>query len=199
MAEARTPGLPRYQTFRSQPGRAAPPEPPAEFLALGMGPESARLPRAVATATAFPMQLRALLLCEALAFFLALVFLLRLCEPTWISLVSRFCWHFPSRGISSSPISVWVWARDAVLISVKRSARASRAASDLVFPPRHLLILLLGKRWPLFLASQTVDAYSLIYLLLFLRLGSEIFLASEKTRRVSRLGRIDRGGFLVLH
>ena len=97
MAEARSPGLPRYRTFRPEPGRVAPPEPPAEFLALGKTPESAQLPRAVEAASVFPAPPRALLLHEALAFFLALVFLL-LSARAW--LFSWFCVRFLFRAIS---------------------------------------------------------------------------------------------------
>jgi len=199
-AEARSLGLPRYRTFRSTPERAAP-APSAEFLALGKAPESARLPSAVEAASAFPAQRRAPLLREALAFFLASVFPL-LSAPVW--LFSWFCVRFLFRAISSSPISVWVWACGAALISVKRSARASRAASALVFsqpalafPILRRLALLAEWPWALFLASQTFDASSLICWLLSLRRGSEIFWASERAWRLPRLTWIDRAGFLA--
>ena len=197
MGEARSPGLPRYRTFRPEPGRAAPLGPPAEFLALGKVPESPRLTRVVEAASAFPAQRRVLLAREALAFFLALVFPL-LPAPVWSS--SWFCVRFLCHGIFSSPISVWAWACGAALISVKQWVRVSRAALDLVFSPLRLLILLLEWRWPFRLASQTLDASSLIYALLFLPRGWEIFWASVTgMRRVFRRSRIDRGGFLVRH
>jgi hypothetical protein len=76
MAEARSLGLPRNRTFRSQPGRADPPEPAAEFfhsrslsdLALGKAPDLEQLPRAA------EVSFLTALLREALVFFLALVF-----------------------------------------------------------------------------------------------------------------------------
>ncbi len=196
MAEARNPGLLRYRTFRPEPGRAAPPEPPAEFLALGTAQASARLPRAVGAASAFPALRRAPLLREALAFFLALVFPLL---SALVCLFASFCVRFLFRGVSSSPISVWAWACGAALISVKHRVLASRPALDLVFSPLRLLILLLEWRWPLRLASQTFDASSLICLLLSLRRGSEIFLASERAWGVSHFAQLRRENFFVLH
>jgi hypothetical protein len=93
----------------------------------------------------------------------------------------RFLW------ISSSPISVWAWACDAALISAKLWVRVSRAAAlDLMFSPLRSLILLLESRRQFRLASETLDASSLIYSLLSLPLGSEIFLVSEKLWRASR-------------
>jgi hypothetical protein len=53
-------------------------------------------------------------------------------------------------------------------------------------------------RWPLRLASQTLDASSLIYSLLSLPRGSEIFLASEM-RRLSRLTPIRPADLFALH
>jgi hypothetical protein len=95
---------------------------------LGKPPETARLPRALEAASAFPAQRRALLLREAMAFFLALVFP-PLSARAW--LFSSFCVRFLFRAVSL--ISVWVWACGAALISVKRSALVSRGASALVF------------------------------------------------------------------
>jgi len=194
MAEARNPGLPRYRIFRREPERVALPKLIAEFLALGRAPGWAQLRRAVETASAFPAQRSALLLREALAFFLVLGFPLL---SAHVCVFSCFCLRLLFRGIFL--ISVWVWACGAVLTWVKRSVQASRAASDLVFPPRRLLILLLESGWPLFLALQRVDASSLICWWHLLRLGSEIFLVSETKPCVSRHGRIDRGCFLVPH
>src|ERR1700741_1700914 len=113
MAEARSPGLPRYRTFQSQLERAAPREPPAKFfhsrglseLALGKAPES------VQAASAFLTQRRALLLREALAFSLALVFpLLR----ALVCLFSLFCARLFFRA--TSLISIWAWANGAASI-----------------------------------------------------------------------------------
>ena len=119
-AEARSPGLPRYRTFRLQPERARRREGRAEPLAAVRAQASARqLPAAVEDFLAIP------LLREALAFFVALVFPL-LSAPVW--LFSSFCVPFLSRAISSSPISVSVWACDAALISVRLLLRASPAA-----------------------------------------------------------------------
>ena len=138
MAEARSPGLPRSLTFQSQPERAALPKPAAEFyhsrnlseLVLGKAPEWAQLPCAMKAKSAFPASPRALLLREAPVFFLALVFALL---PTLVSLFSWFCGRFLFRAIFSSPISVWVSACGAALISVKRWALAFRAVCALVF------------------------------------------------------------------
>ena len=99
MAEARSRGLPRYRTFRPQPGPGRWLEEHAEPLASGKVQASARqLPAAVEVnflVTPLPR--------EALAFFVALVFPL-LSVPVW--LFSSFCVRFLSCAISSSPISV---------------------------------------------------------------------------------------------
>jgi hypothetical protein len=156
---------------------------------LGKALESARrLPEEVANLFVMPLP------GEALAFFVALVFPLLL-PPVW--LFSSFCAPFLSCAISL--IWVWAWACDAALISVRLLVRASRAESDSVFSPLRLLISLLEWRWPFRVASQTLGASFLTYSLPFLSPGSEIFLVSERTRCVSRLDRIDRGGFLARH
>ena len=189
MVEARSPGLPRYRTFRPPPGPARPLELHAELSALGKTLESARrLPEEVANFLVTPLP------GEALAFFVALVFPLLL-PPVW--LFSSFCAPFLSCAISL--ISVWAWACDAALILVKLLVRASRAESDSLFSPLRLLILLLEWRWPFRVASQTLGASFLIYSLLFLSPGSEIFLVSARRRCASRLDRIDRGGFPGRH
>lgn len=111
MVEARSPGLPRYQTFRSEPERAGPQKRRAEFfhsrnlseLALGKAPEPVRPLRVVELASAFPASRRALLRREALAFFLALAFPLLSAS---VLLFSWFCVRFAFRAISSLPISV---------------------------------------------------------------------------------------------
>jgi len=160
MAEARSPGLPRYRTFRPQPGPGRWLEEHAEPLASGKVQASARqLPAAVEVSS---LVTRRPLPREAPAFLLALVFPV-LSAPVWISRSSWSRAPFLSRGTSSSPISVWALACGAALISMKRRARASRAAPPLVFSPLRLLILLLEWRWPFRLASQTLDASSLIY------------------------------------
>jgi hypothetical protein len=89
---------------------------------------------------------------------------------------------------------------------VKRWVLAFRAVSasvssqpPLAFPILRRLVLLAEWPWVFFLASQTLDASSLIYSLLFLPLGSEIFLVSETAQRASRRSRIELLGFLVLH
>ena len=123
MAEARSPGLPRYRTFRPEPGPARWMGEHAELLASGRVLGSGRpLPEAAANFLVIPLP------DEALAFFVALLFPLLL-PPVW--LFSSFCARFLSCAISL--ISVWAWACGAVLISVKRLARASRAALALVF------------------------------------------------------------------
>jgi len=98
MAEARSPGLPRYRTFRPQPGPGRWLEEHAEPLASGKVLGSGRpLPEAAANFLVSRLPR------EALAFFVALVFPL-LSVPVW--LFSPFCVRFLSGAISSSPISV---------------------------------------------------------------------------------------------
>ena len=139
MAEARSPGLPRYRTFRPQPGLARRRKEHVEPLAAVRAQASARqLPAAVEVSflvTRRPVPR------EALASLPALVFPL-LSAPVWISRSSWSCAPFLSRGISSSLISVWALACGAALISVRRWPRASRAASALVFSPLPRWILL---------------------------------------------------------
>ena len=141
MVEARSPGLPRYRTFRSQPGCARRREQRGEPLAAATAQASARqLPAAVEVSflvTPHPLPR------EALASLPVLVFPL-LSAPVWISQSSWSCAPFLSRGTSSSPISVWAWAYDAALISAKHWARASRAALVLVFYRRPFAFPILG-------------------------------------------------------
>ena len=120
MAEVRSPGLPRYRTFQPEPGPGRQREEHAELLASGKVLGSGR-PLCEAAANFLVISL----LREALAFFVALVFPLP-SAPVW--LFSSFCVPFLSRAISSSPISVSVWACDAALISVRLLLRASPAA-----------------------------------------------------------------------
>src|SRR5712672_157347 len=137
--EARSPGLPRYRTFRPHPGPGRWLEEHAEPLASGKVLGSGRpLPEAAANFLVRPLPR------EALAFFVALVFPL-LSALVW--LFSSFCVRFLSCAISL--ISVWAWACGAALISTKLQVRASRAELNSVFSPLRLLILLLEWRWPL--------------------------------------------------
>jgi hypothetical protein len=67
--------------------------------------------------------------------------------------------RFRSREIPSSPFSVWVWARGAALILVKRSARVSRAAPAIQWASlrRQIFLCLLCVQrsdWAIFLESQ---------------------------------------------
>ena len=128
MAEVRSPGLPRYRTFQSQPELARRRKEHGKPLAAARARASVPQLPAVAVVN-FQVKSR-LLPREALASLLALVFPLRF-APVWIFRLSRFCVRFLSRGISSSPTSVWALACDAALISAKLLVRASRGASDL--------------------------------------------------------------------
>ena len=139
MAEVRSPGLPRYRTFQSQPELARRRKEHGEPLAAARARASA--PQLPAVAVVNFQVTRRLLPREALASLLALVFPL-LCPPVWIFRLSCFCVRFLSRGISSSPTSVWALACDAALISAKLLVRASRGASDLALAllPRWILL-----------------------------------------------------------
>lgn len=137
MAEVRSPGLPRYRTFQSQPELARRRKEHGEPLAVARARVSA--PQLPAVAVVNFQVTRRLLPREALASLLALVFPL-LSPPVWM--FSWFCVRFLSRGIFSSPISVWALACDAALIWVRRWPRASRVASDLALAllPRWILL-----------------------------------------------------------
>jgi len=126
MAQVRSPGLPRYRTFQSQPELARRRKEHGEPLAAVRARASA--PQLPAVAVVNFQVTRRLLPREAFASLLSLVFPL-LSAPFW--LFSRFYVRFLSRGISSSPTSVWALACDAALISARRWPRASRGASDL--------------------------------------------------------------------
>jgi hypothetical protein len=155
MAEARTLGLPQYRTFQLQPGLARL-ERHVEFL-IG-APELAlerQLPAAVEVS--FLLTRRALLR-EASAFFVALAFPLLLAPVSFSQLFWIFV-RFLSREISSSPLSVLVWACGAALICGKRSARVSREALAMQWVPfRRQIFLCLLCVWRLdsaiFLESQ---------------------------------------------
>ena len=137
MAEVRSPGLPRYRTFQSQPELARRRKEHGEPLAAARA--RASVPQLPAVAVVNFQVKRRLLPRETLASLLALVFPLR-SAPVW--LLSCFCVRFLSRGISSSPTSVWALACDAALISAKLLVRASRGASDLALAllPRSILL-----------------------------------------------------------
>ena len=139
MAEARSPGLPRYRTFRPQLGLARRLVEHGELLAA-VRPQASALQVPAAVEVSF-LVIRRPLPREALASLPALVFPL-LSAPVWISRSSWSCAPFPSRGTSSSPISVWALACGAALISAKHRARACRAASDLALAvlPRWILL-----------------------------------------------------------
>jgi len=181
MVEARSPGLPPHPTFRSQPRLARWVEQHGELLIEA--PEWALQPQlCVAVEVRLLMPQRALLPREAQAFFPASVFPLlflpiRICQFSWFFL------RFLSHAISSSPLSVWASVCAAVLIWVKWWARASPAA------------------WPMALSllfRQIFSLSSLTCRLLVLQRGSEFSLVLERMRRVTRLCRIYRPGFVVL-
>ena len=150
MAEARTPDLLRHPTFRSQPALARRLEQDGQFL---VGAAELVLERQLHAAVVKLLTTRCALLREAQAFSPALVFPLLL-ALVWLSLLSWIFLRFLSREISSSLLSVWVWACGAVLISVKRWARESRAASTMVLSPLSGQILSRGAGSAIFLASE---------------------------------------------
>ena len=124
------------------------------------------------------------LLREAPAFFPVSVFALLLAS-IWISPLSLFCVKPPSDGISSSPIAVSVWACGAALISMKRWARASRAAqaSALPLPLRQIFspaLLCQGAGIPVRFAIRYRRSSTLLLLPLLSGLVSAIFFLSEK-------------------
>ena len=178
--EARSPGLPPHPTFRSQPGPGRWLKQDGEILIEV--PELASQPQLrVAVEVSFLMPQHALLPREARAFFPASVFPL-LCAPTRICQFSWFCVRFLSHAISSSPVSVSVCA--AALISVKRQARVSRAA------------------WPMALSPPFRQIFSFFLptcRLLVLHWGLDFSSVLEWMWRVSRLCRIYRARFVVLH
>ena len=182
MAEARSPGLPPHPTFRSQPGLGRWLKQDGEILIEA--PELALQPQPrVAVEVSFLMPQRALRPREAQAFFPVSVFSL-LCAPTRICQFSWFCVRFLSHAISSLPLSVSVWGRGAALISMKRQARVSRAA------------------WPMALCPLFRQIFSLsspTCRLLVLHRDLDFSLVLERMRRVSRLCRIYRARFVVLH
>lgn len=125
---AQSPDRPRLQIFRSQPARAHRLEQRAELSVLARPPVLAR--EAPAPGELMYLMMRLLLLREATAFFLASLFPLLLAPLSFPGLFWIFA-RFPSREISSSPLSVWALASDAALTFRTESVRASRAGSPL--------------------------------------------------------------------
>jgi len=181
MVEARSPGLPPPPTFRSQSGTGRCQEQHGELLIEA--PELALQPQLRAVEEVRLLMLRrALLPRDAQAFFPASVFLLlsvpiRICQFSWFFL------RFLSHAISSSPLSVWASVCAAALIWVKRWARVSPAAWPMALSPLFRQIFSLS--------SPTCRS-------LVLQRGSEFSLVLERMRRVTRLCRIYRPGFVVL-
>src|SRR4029077_843693 len=151
MAEARTPGLPRHPTFRSQPALGRRLKEDGRFL---VGATELVLERQLHAAVKVKLLMthRALLR-GAQAFLPVLAFPLLL-ALVWVSLLSLIFPRFLSREIFSWPLSVWVSACGAVLISVRRWARESHAASPMVLPPLYQQILSRGAGSAIFLASE---------------------------------------------
>ena len=225
---ARSPGLPRYPIFRSQPARARRLEQGGRLLIGAPELASAQQPRG-ALELSFPLTRRALL-GERPAFSAVLAFPLLLASVSLSQLFLISVRLLSRKTFSSSPFSVWVWACGAALISTTRRARVFREAlamqraalrrriflwllcvrrlDSAIFlesqkrllrlPIFHLLVSLLESQWALCLASQKLDASWLICWLRFLLWASAIFLVWEM-RRLSRLIPIRRGDFFVLH
>ena len=123
---ARSPGLPRHPIFRSQPALGHRLEQSDQLLIGAPELESAGQPP-VAVELNFRLTRRVLLRAPP-AFFAVLVFPLLL-APVSISQFFLISVRLLSRKTSSSsPLSVWVWACDAALISTTRRARAFRQA-----------------------------------------------------------------------
>ena len=181
MVEARSPDLPPHLTFRSQSGTGRYQEQHGEILIEAS--ERALQPQLrVAVKVRFLMPRRALLPVRAQASFAASVFPLlfapiRICQFSWLFLRSL------SHAISSSPLSVSVSVCAAGLIWMKWWARASPAA------------------WPMMLSLLFRRIFSLslpTWRLLVLQRGWEFSLVLERMRRVIRLCRAYRHGFVVL-
>ena len=181
MVEARSPDLPPHLTFRSQSGTGRCQEQHGEILIEGLE-WALQAQLRVAVKLRFLIPRRAVLPRDAQVFFAASVFPL-------LSVPIRICQFFGlfleslSHAISSSPLSVSVSVCAAALIWVKWWARASPAA------------------WPMALSLLFRRIFSLSSLtcrLLVLQGGSEFSLALERMRRVTRLCRIYRPGFVVL-
>ena len=123
MAEARNPDLLQHRISRLQPGPARPLQLHVELLAAAWG---RAWPRQLPAPVAVFLLPRCALPCEVQAFLVASVFPLLL-VPLWLSQFSWIFARFPSRPISFSHLSIWVWACGAASISVKRWPPASRA------------------------------------------------------------------------
>ena len=137
-AAARSPGLPRHLIFRSQPALARRLEGYGELWAT-TPQASAQQPR-VAVELSFPLTVGALLR-ERPVFFSVLAFPLLL-VPVSISELFLIFVGLLSRKTSSSPLSVWVWACGAALISMTRWARVFREALAMQRPPLRRQIFL---------------------------------------------------------
>ena len=182
MVEARNPDLPPHPTFRSQSGTCRCQERHGEILIEAS--EWALQPQLrVAVKVRFLIPRRALLPVGEQASFAASVFPLlfvpiRICQFFWLFLRSV------SHAISSSLLSVSVSVCAAALLWVKWWARASPVA------------------WPMTLSLLFRRIFSLSSLacrLLVWQRGSEFSLVLERMRRATRLCRIYRPGFVVLH
>ena len=164
MAEARSLDLLRHRISRLQPAPVRQLELHGELLAAAW--ERAWPRQLPAPVTLFLLP-RCALPREVPAFWVASVFP-PLLAPLWLSQFSWIFVRFLSRPISFSQLSVLVWACDAALISVKRSAPASRAASAMaLFPPRARIcslslvpwrLLLLPRDWEISLALGTTES-----------------------------------------
>ena len=181
MVAARSPDLPPHPTFRSQSGTGRCQEQHGEILIEAS--ELALQPQLrVAVKVRFLIPRRALLPMGAQAFFRASVFPL-------LSVPIRICQFFSlflqslSHAISFSPLSVSVSVCAAASIWVKWWARASPAAWPMTFS---------------LLFRRIFSLCSLTWRLLVLQRGSEFSLVLERMRRVTRLCRIYRPGFVVL-
>lgn len=181
MVEARSPDLPPHLTFRSQSGIGRCQEQHGEILIEAL--EWALQPQLrVAVKVRLLIPRRALLPLGAQASFRASVFPLlsapiRICQ--FFSLFLRFLSH----AISSSPLSVSVSVCAAALIWVKWWARQSPAAWQMTLS---------------LLFRRIFSLSSLTWRLLVLQGGSAFSLVLERMRRVTRLCRIYRPGFVVL-
>ena len=181
MVEARSPDLPPHPTFRSQSGTGRYQELHGEILIEAS--ERALQPQLrVAVKARFLIPRRALLPIGAQASF-------RASGLPLLSVPFRICQFFSllrflSHAISSSPLSVSVSVCGAALIWVKWWARASPAAWPMALP---------------LLYRQIFSLSSPTCRLAVLQRDSEFSLALERMRRGTRLCRIYRAGFLVLH
>jgi len=181
MVEARSPDLPPHLTFRSQSGTGRCQEQHGEIL-IEASEWALELQLRVAVKVRFLIPRRALLPMGAQASFRASVFPLlfvpiRICQFFWLFLRSL--------SISFSPLSVSVSVSvcAAASIWVKWWARASPSAWPMTFS---------------LLFRRIFSLCSLTWRLLVLQRGSEFSLVLERMRRVTRLCRIYRPGFVVL-